>query len=83
MDGMRIDGRPDARDSMGFVVAWEPDVDGLTIRDPRDVSRVRFVAVAAFPTYDAAHAFVRMIRVEFGGGRGWLESTGGMPEEQA
>ena len=81
MGGTRIDGRSDARDGMGYVVAWEPDVDGLTIRDPRDVSRVRFVPVAAFPTYEAAHAFVRMITADSGGGKGWLEATGGMPEK--
>lgn len=78
--GEIIDLRPDARAGMGCVVAWEPDVNGLTVRDPRDVSPARFVAVAAFPTYEAAHAFMRIIEQDDGGPRGWLAATGGLPD---
>lgn len=72
--GILIDGRPDARDRLGYVVAWERDVDGLTVRDPRDVASVRFDAIGAFPTYEAAMAFIRLIRDSHGSGKGWVDS---------
>lgn len=71
--GIRIDCRPDAREELGYVVAYEPDVDGLTVRDPRDVSPSRFEALGAFPSYEAADAFIRLISKEFAGGKGWKE----------
>lgn len=70
--GLHIDGREDARSRLGFVVAWERDVDCLTVRVPRDVSESRFDTVAAFPTYDTAMAFIRLIETELGGYDGWI-----------
>lgn len=75
MQGTRIDGRPDARERLGYVVAWEPDVDGMTVRDPKDVSPARFEAVGAFPTFETAHAFIRLIEREYGGYEGWVGHT--------
>ena len=73
--GVLIDGRPDVREKLEYVVAWEPSVDGLTIRDPRDVAAVRFAPVAAFPTYDEAYAFIRLVRGEYGSGQGWRDAV--------
>lgn len=70
--GLHIDGREDARSRLGFVVAWERGVDCLTVRVPRDVSESRFETVAAFPTYDTAMAFIRLIETELGGYDGWI-----------
>lgn len=44
------------------VVAYEPSVDGLTVRDPRDASPVRFERVAEFKCYADADAAIGEIR---------------------
>ena len=69
-----MDMRPDARERLEYVVAYEMDVDGLTIRDPYDVSKVRFETVAAFPTYEQAHWLIRYIETH-GGYHFWRRLT--------
>lgn len=64
--------RDDARARLGYVVAWERDVKGLTVRNPQDVSPSRFDAVAAFPSYDEAREFIRLVEDGCGGYREWL-----------
>lgn len=67
--------RPDARDQLSYVVAWEPDVNALTVRDPRDVSPARFETLGAFPSYESASAFIHLIEEHHGDGRKWQEHT--------
>lgn len=74
VQGSRIDMRPDARERLGYVVAYEMDVDCLTVRDPRDVSTLRFETVAAFGTYEQAHWFIRYIETH-GGYHLWRRIT--------
>lgn len=71
--GIYIDGRSDSRERLGYVVAWERDIDCMTVRNPRDVSTSRFETVGAFPTYETAIAFIRLIESKFGGYEGWME----------
>ena len=73
--GILIDGRPDARERLGYVVAWERDVDGLTVRDPRDVASARFDVVAAFPSYEEARTFIDLVKKEHGSGQGWFDAV--------
>lgn len=71
--GVIIDLRPDARDQLDYVVAWEPDVNVLTVCDPRDVEPSIFEAFGAFPSYDSASAFICLIKEHHGDGRKWKE----------
>lgn len=53
-----------------YAVAYEPKVDGLTIRSVNDCSEVRFVVIACFETVEEAATFVAYIRQQ-GGVKQW------------
>ena len=53
-----------------YVVAYEPAVDGFTVRVPTDVSENRFIAIASFRSFEEAHWLITEIR-KLGGLKAW------------
>ena len=50
------------QDLKEYVIAYEPAVDGLTIRANTDVCPARFRPVASYDTFEEADSVIREIR---------------------
>ena len=71
-------GRTSDAERLTYVVAYEPDVDGFTVRDIHDVSPARFEAVAVFGSYEEADWLIRHIK-KCGGLDAWRKSCRFVP----